>query len=195
MGESCTDMMVTTEAEDRVTLRLSELMPPANSCMIRITHPATTALTRTDVVMIITQTTEDIVITEKEIGVTTGATGAEATMTIQDIANTQSTGATGIPTHTKIVEVIKIVVGTKIMAGTEIMVGTVTMVAENIVGIGTMGTESMADTELSMVGTEQGVVGTELSVVGTESMGSTMSKYNPQAERPLEHRTGPTRAV
>ena len=138
-----------------------------------ITHPAATALTRTGVAMIISQTTENIATTEKETGVTTGTTGTEVMMTTQGTANTQSTEAIGTPTLTENTEVIEIVVDTETKVDTETRVDTETMVrTENIASTGIMGTENMAD---------------------TESMGSTMWRYNPQVERPLERRTGPTR--
>jgi hypothetical protein len=122
-------MIITTEGPTKgiVNLRLSEsiLTPlPAStgeissrrlsdqylrmlSDVIGITHPTATAMTpRIGGVMIITQITESIVITERMTGVITGITGTEVTLTIQTIANTEITEATGISAHTEIMEVI-----------------------------------------------------------------------------------------
>ena len=72
-------------------------------------------------VMIITQNTESIAITEKLTGVITVITGTEVTLTIQTIANTEITEiteiteATGISTHTEITEVTEGVVNTESM--------------------------------------------------------------------------------
>jgi len=96
MGESCTDMIITTEGPTK-----------ASTDVIGITHPTATAMTpRIGGVMIITQITESIVITERMTGVITGITGTEVTLTIQTIANTEITEATGISAHTEIMEVI-----------------------------------------------------------------------------------------
>ena len=104
--------------------RLSDQYLRMLSDVIGITHPTATALIlRTDGVMIITQITKIIAITEKMTGVITGITGTEVTLTIQTIANTEITEATGISTHTEITEVIGNMVDTENMETIDIKGG------------------------------------------------------------------------
>jgi len=113
MGENYIGMIITTEGP---------IM--ASTDVIGVT--ATVLIPRIGGVMIITQITESIAITEELTGVITVITGTEVTLTIQTIANTEITEiteATGISTRTEITEVMESVVDTESMETMDIKEG------------------------------------------------------------------------